>query len=60
MAVKYKVMNHALSVMIVSFFVLAISCSTCYAAGTTGSGECGDNGDNVVWTLDSNKTLTIS
>lgn len=41
-------------------FLLALLPGTAMAAGIVASGECGDEGDNLTWTLDSDGVLTIS
>lgn len=49
-------------ILITIAVLLALLCGFALAEGATviASGDCGDNGSNVTWTLDSEGTLTIS
>lgn len=53
---KKRLLSLAL-VLCMVFTLLPISA---FAAGVVAKGPCGDQGDNVTWTLDSDGTLTIS
>ncbi|MCD8181541.1 MAG: leucine-rich repeat domain-containing protein [Firmicutes bacterium] len=46
--------------LILAFAMLAALAPTISFASTVASGECGADGDNLTWTLDSDGTLTIS
>ncbi|MCC8160754.1 MAG: leucine-rich repeat domain-containing protein, partial [Oscillospiraceae bacterium] len=46
--------------LILAFALLCAFAPTISFASTVASGECGVNGDNLTWTLDSDGTLTIS
>ena len=59
MKMKKKAIK-CLSFALALFFLLSVMSGRALAAETVASGECGNEGDNLTWTLDNDGVLTIT